>query len=181
MEDLREQIADGLERVFAERGFADPTVGDLRDAAGVSLRTLYRYHAARSDMVRAALDHRHERYLAHIFGKSVPSEPASLRVLLKRIASWMKREASHGCLFHAAVAAAPEDESLKQLLHDHKKEVIDRLAFACNLNGKQGQLMILVEGLTQTWPLHGPAALRNALSLASLLQTDIRKSREVGC
>ncbi|WP_280322004.1 TetR/AcrR family transcriptional regulator [Sulfitobacter faviae] len=43
MTDTKSKIAAGLERAFATRGFADPSVEDLRDAAGVSLRTLYKY------------------------------------------------------------------------------------------------------------------------------------------
>ena len=43
MTDTMRRIAGGLERAFAADGFAEPSVEDLRDAAGVSLRTLYKY------------------------------------------------------------------------------------------------------------------------------------------
>lgn len=62
----REKIAAGLERAFASHGFAEPSVDTLRDAAGVSLRTLYRYMPSRADMVMAALEHRHRRYMAQV-------------------------------------------------------------------------------------------------------------------
>ena len=42
MTDTKTKIAAGLEQAFAARGFAEPSVEDLRDAAGVSLRTLYK-------------------------------------------------------------------------------------------------------------------------------------------
>ena len=45
------KIAEGLECAFASRGFAEPSVDDLRDSAGVSLRTLYKYMPSRGDMV----------------------------------------------------------------------------------------------------------------------------------
>ena len=64
------KISAGLERAFARHGFAGPSVDDLRDAAGVSLRTLYRYVPSRAEMVLAALEHRHQRCLTRIFGES---------------------------------------------------------------------------------------------------------------
>ena len=51
MTDTMKRIAGGLERAFAANGFAEPSVEDLRDAAGVSLRTLYKYAASREAMV----------------------------------------------------------------------------------------------------------------------------------
>ncbi|MHA6804737.1 hypothetical protein [Salinifilum ghardaiensis] len=47
MTDTRERIASDLERSFAERGFAEQGVGDLRAEADVSLRTLYEYSSSR--------------------------------------------------------------------------------------------------------------------------------------
>ncbi len=55
MRDTATKIAAGLERAFAARGFSEPCVDDLREAAGVSLRTLYKYTPSRDAMVRMAL------------------------------------------------------------------------------------------------------------------------------
>ena len=56
MTDMMSKISAGLERAFANRGFAEPSVEDLRDAADVSLRTLYKYTPSRAEMVLAALE-----------------------------------------------------------------------------------------------------------------------------
>ena len=40
MSEMKTKIAAGLERAFAARGFAEPSVEDLRDAAGVSLASV---------------------------------------------------------------------------------------------------------------------------------------------
>lgn len=62
----KKQIASRLEQAFNTRGFAEPSVADLKEAAGVSLRTLYRYFPSKDAMVNWALDYRHARYLAFL-------------------------------------------------------------------------------------------------------------------
>ncbi|MFC6641239.1 TetR/AcrR family transcriptional regulator [Sulfitobacter profundi] len=155
MTDTQSKIAAGLERAFAARGFAEPSVEDLRDAAGVSLRTLYKYTPSRAEMVLAALENRQQRYLALVFD-DLPQAPAdALEAILARVGQWMETETSHGCLFHAAVAADPGSDSLRALLTRHKAEVAAKAAAATNLAGAETALLLIIEGLTQTWPLRG--------------------------
>ncbi|WP_378212397.1 TetR/AcrR family transcriptional regulator (plasmid) [Aquicoccus sp. G2-2] len=105
---MMSKISEGLERAFASRGFAEPSVEDLRDAAGVSLRTLYKYTPSRAEMVLAALENRHQRYLTQVFEGLPKEHDEALATILSRVGMWMATETSHGCLFHAAVAADPE-------------------------------------------------------------------------
>lgn len=172
MNDTELKIAAGLERAFAENGFAEPSVEDLRDAAGVSLRTLYKYAPSRDVMVRTALEHRHQRYIAHVFDH-LPADPdAALSAILDRVAEWMKREATHGCLFHAAVASAPHDPQLRALLLRHKSEVAERAVAATDQPGREVDLTLIIEGLTQSWPLYGDAAVESARRLSRALLRD---------
>ncbi|MDO6585718.1 TetR/AcrR family transcriptional regulator [Salipiger sp. 1_MG-2023] len=157
MTDTRIKIAAGLERAFAARGFAEPSVEDLRDAAGFSLRTLYKYLPSRADMVLAALEHRHTRYLARLFDDLPEAPDVALDALIDRIGAWMARETSHGCLFHGAVAADPGSSRLREMLQRHKGEVAHRAAAATGLPGHETELLIIMEGLTQTWSLQGDA------------------------
>ena len=76
MTDFATHIATSLEACFVERGFVEPGVDALRDAAGVSLRTLYKYFPSREAMVVGALDHRHERYLSFIV-EEAPADPGA--------------------------------------------------------------------------------------------------------
>jgi len=170
MLDTRTKIAAGLERAFAENGFAEPSVEDLRDAAGVSLRTLYKYTPSRDDMVRAALEHRHRRYMEQVFADLPDDSDLAVSVILDRIAGWMRREASHGCLFHAAVASAPHDGQLRSLLERHKAEVAEHAARAAGQPGREVDLTLIIDGLTQSWPLHGDAAVASAKRLALALK-----------
>lgn len=169
MTDTKSKIAAGLERAFAMHGFAEPNIETLREAAGVSLRTLYKYVPSRQEMVLAALEHRHNRYMHHVFADVGGQRTLTFPMVLERIASWMENEASHGCLFHAAVAAAPDDAKLSDMLKRHKKEVIAQIAECCALQGREGEVAILTDGLMQSWPLHREAAMQSALYLADLL------------
>lgn len=165
------EISDGLERAFASRGFAEPSVEDLRDAAGVSLRTLYKYTPSRAEMVLAALENRHQRYLALVFGE-LPIEPReALDTMISRVGGWMATETSHGCLFHAAVAADPGSDRLRALLERHKAEVARRGASACGLPESETELLLIIGGLTQTWPLRDEAAVEAAMRLGHALQS----------
>lgn len=53
----REFVADEIERVaielFAQRGFAEVTVDQIAEAAGISSRTVFRYFPTKADLVRA--------------------------------------------------------------------------------------------------------------------------------
>lgn len=169
MNDTRIRIAAGLERAFAERGFAEPSVEDLRAAAGVSLRTLYKYAPSREEMVLLALEHRNERYVGAIFDE-LPDSPRHARgAIIDRVAAWMAQEAAHGCLFHGAVAASPRDARLRAMLEAHKSEVAARAARAAGLPGREADLILILDGLAQSWPLLGKEAATSAKRLLSAL------------
>lgn len=170
MNDTMSKIAAGLEQAFSAHGFAESNVETLRAAAGVSLRTLYKYAASRDEMVHMALEHRHRRYIALLFTDLPEPGAAALSMILDRVAQWMTTEAAHGCLFHSAVAAAPQNTSLRELLGNHKAEVARRATNAAGLPRRcEGEIMLILDGLTQTWPLLGPQALASAKRLSQLL------------
>lgn len=173
MADMMSKISAGLERAFASRGFAEPSVEDLRDAAGVSLRTLYKYTPSRADMVLAALENRHQRYLSHIFDGLPDGTEEATDAILARVGIWMATETSHGCLFHAAVAADPNSDPLRRLLERHKAEVALRSAAATGLVTAENELLVIIEGLTQAWPLRGDAAVDAAKRLGRALAVSL--------
>ncbi|MCE7029291.1 TetR/AcrR family transcriptional regulator [Jiella avicenniae] len=165
----RTAIVTGLERAFVCQGFARPGVDDLRAAAGVSLRTLYKYYPSREAMILGALEHRHRRYVQRLLD-GLPADPReALDAVFERVAGWMRTEASHGCLFHGAVAAVPDSAALRELLERHKEEVARRTAAAADLRGCEAELTLILEGLTQSWTLNGDEALRAAKRLGACL------------
>ncbi len=167
---MKTKIAAGLEQAFAARGFAEPSVEDLRDAAGVSLRTLYKYAPSRDAMTLMALEHRHQRFLIHLFDDPTSSEKQDLAKTLERVASWMREEASHGCLFHSAVASAPDNDALRSLLERHKQEVAKLAIQRTETSASTDDIMLIIEGLTQAWPLRKDSALTSAQRLAKLAE-----------
>ena len=96
MLDIQNQIDAGLERAFAKHGFAEPNIETLRKATGVSLRTLYKYVPSRNVMILRALEHRHRRYMAHVFPKTKMQIRIPLATIVDRVAQWMKTETTHG-------------------------------------------------------------------------------------
>jgi AcrR family transcriptional regulator len=169
MTDIQNQIDAGLEQAFARHGFAEPNIETLRKATGVSLRTLYKYVPSRDVMILRALQHRHCRYMAHVFSETENADRLPLATIVDRVAQWMKTETTHGCLFHAAVASSPQDEDLLRLLNRHKAEMADRAANASGLIGREGEITVIVEGLMQSWPLRGEEAVRAAKVLGALI------------
>lgn len=174
MTDIRDRIAAALEREFVRNGFAQTGVDALRDAAQVSLRTLYKYCPSREAMILMALERRHQRYLAFLFAGLPEDHAAALRTVFNRISTWMRENASHGCLFHAAVAAHPDSAALRKLLEDHKRDVAERLAEAFGMPDHATDLILVHEGLTQSWPLLGDQAVESAKALALRLSRDAR-------
>lgn len=172
MHDTATKIAAGLEQAFIAHGFAEPNIETLRAAAGVSLRTLYKYTPSRDDMVYAALEHRHQRYLEDLFHELQTTGLSALEEIINRNVRWIEREAPRGCLFHAAVAAAPHNEALRRLLTRHKTEVISKIAAVTELTDWQNELALLMEGLTQSWQLLGAKAAQSALRLGQSFYTD---------
>jgi AcrR family transcriptional regulator len=169
MNETREKIASGLEHAFATGGFAEIGVDDLRAATQVSLRTLYKYYPSREDMVLAALEHRHARYLAHLFTDLPAAPERALDEVFDRVDEWMRTNAPQGCLFHSAVAAQPHNEAIREMRERHKGEVAARLGEAAGLSSFADELMLLHEGLTQSWSFMGARAVARAKYMAKSL------------
>lgn len=167
MNKTQEKIASALETAFAQHGFAEQGVDALKEATGVSLRTLYKYCPSKEAMIVTALEYRHTRYLSTIFNSLNDSDIPIAEHVFSQIEFWMNKYAPSGCLFHNAVAAYPNSEALSELLTRHKFEVANRLANALDLKGYEDELLLIHEGLMQSWPLLGKKSLIIAQKLAS--------------
>lgn len=165
MINTREKIAAGLEDAFAENGFAEIGVDGLREATQVSLRTLYKYYPSREEMVLAALERRHKRYLENLFNQLPAAPEAALDALFDRVGKWMSENAPQGCMFHSAVAAYPDNPAVRGMLERHKKEVSNGMVQATGLTSVRNELMLVHEGITQCWPLMGECAITSAKAL----------------
>jgi AcrR family transcriptional regulator len=80
-EQTRTAIADAAVALFIERGFAETTMEEVADAAGVSRRTAYRHFPSKDDLVFE----QPRRWLAHFDGEIATRHPGeSMRELCRR-------------------------------------------------------------------------------------------------
>jgi len=166
MNDIKQKISQGLEQAFAENGFAEPSVADLRDAAGVSLRTLYRHFPSRDAMVVGALEFRHQRYLAAIFEDLPAEQNQQLDAVFDRICHWMTTNAPEGCIFQNALAAHPHSPELGDLLLAHKRDIGLRLAETIGQPNQAATMRQIHEGAIQSWVFQGEEAIEIGRMLA---------------
>jgi len=87
----------------------------------------------------------------------------------ERVGRWMAGNAPAGCLFHNAVAAHPDNAALRDLLGRHKAEIGERLAARADRPELRVPLLLVHEGLVQSWPLEGDEAVAAATALAKRL------------
>lgn len=172
MTDFATHIATRLEACFVERGFVEPGVDALRDAAGVSLRTLYKYFPSREAMVVGALDHRHERYLSFIVEEAPADGPAAIAHLFGQIEIWMEGECGTGCLFLNALAAHPSNAEIRETVARQKEATRSLLGHCSGRPDMADALFLLHEGATGAWPLLGGDAVRSARDAALKLLGD---------
>lgn len=178
MMDSATLIASRLETCFVERGFVEPGVDALRDASGVSLRTLYKYYPSREAMVIGALKHRHSRYLSFIADGAPASGPASIAHLFGRIEDWMKGECGTGCLFLNALAAHPWNSRIRDTVTRQKDDTRSLLGRCSGRPELADALFLLHEGATAAWPLMGSEAIRTARNSALKLLGESGEGRE---
>lgn len=170
---LKQQIAANLEQTFSELGFAEPSVAQLKDASGVSLRTLYKHYPSKEDMIVAALEHRHQRYLDYLLDGSPESGQAAITHAFNRLGLWMASYAPNGCMSVNAIAAFPEHELIGLVVKNHKENVRQFLGKHSSRQDLATELFLLHEGVSSAWPVLGGDAITSAQhAISTLLSKD---------
>ncbi|WP_420413353.1 TetR/AcrR family transcriptional regulator [Roseibium sp.] len=177
MSDAKENIAAGLEQVFWSRGFAEPSVPDLRAGVGVSMRTLYRYFPSREAMILGALEFRHQRYMRYVHeGVDEPGVRAAEQ-LFDKLGGWMRMTEGKECFFRQALAANPDSGEIAETVKRHKSEL---LTFFGELSGKMefaSTLYLLHEGVTASYAELGETAVEDAKTLVREMFRRANESR----
>jgi AcrR family transcriptional regulator len=172
MENAQEHIAARLEEVFWSRGFAEPSVPELRAGAGVSMRTLYRHFPSREAMVLGALEYRHRRYLGFVReGVSEPGLEAAVQ-LFDKLGGWMRMTAGKECMFRQALAANPDSTEIAALVRRHKGELLQFFGELSGQDGFASRLYLLHEGVTACYAEMGETAVEDAKSLVRQMFRD---------
>ncbi|WP_299820463.1 TetR/AcrR family transcriptional regulator [uncultured Roseibium sp.] len=176
MKESQEQIASRLEQVFWSRGFAEPSVPELRAGAGVSMRTLYRHFPSREAMILGALEHRHRRYLSYVREGVTTPGLAAAEQLFDKLGGWMRITDGKECFFRQALAANPDSLDIEATVKRHKAEL---LKFFGELSGQAkfgSTLYLLHEGVTSCYAEMGEVAVEDAKQLVrQMFKADIDK------
>ncbi|WOT05790.1 TetR/AcrR family transcriptional regulator [Shewanella youngdeokensis] len=166
---LKTQIAESLEIAFSQYGFAEPSVSKLKDACNVSLRTLYKYFPSKEKMIIAALDYRHQRYLAFLVKDLQGSNASKVLQIFAKLEHWMGSFAAHGCMSLNAIAAFPENNEIRDAVARHKHEVCQLLGRQSGRADLEKELFILHESVSSTWPILGKESVEIAQTMVSKL------------
>lgn len=137
-------------------------MAELKTAADVSLRTLYRHFPSKEAMVIGALEHRHARYLSFLSGGEPTPGKDALRHLFKRLGDWMNNDAPHGCLSMSAFVAFPGHPQIVAAVRHHKQDMVALMARLSGRPDLAEALFLLHEGASAAWPLLGEQAIHAA-------------------
>ncbi|TYC60608.1 TetR/AcrR family transcriptional regulator [Rhodobacterales bacterium] len=162
MDNAQRQIAAGLEQVFWSRGFAEPSVPELRAGVGVSMRTLYRYFPSREAMVLGALEHRHLRYIDYVHEGVREPGLAAAEQLFDKLGGWMQMTEGRACFFKQALSANPDSVQIKATVKRHKAELLE---FFGELSGRESYattIYLLHEGVMAGYAELGETIVEDA-------------------
>jgi AcrR family transcriptional regulator len=135
--ELREQIALAALRLFAERGFAEVTVEEIAQQAGVSLSTLFRHVTCKDDLLTEVVRTGRAQIVANF--QQRPAEPAP-EALAHAILSRTEQFADEGAtmeLWRRAMSSAPARVRRAALLdEDERRRLIALVAARLGADGE---------------------------------------------
>ena len=159
---LKELIAERLEQAFSQYGFAEPSVAQLKTACDVSLRTLYKHYPSKEDMIVAALNNRHQRYLAFLSNNAPEDGLTAVLHIFSKLQQWMEEFAPNGCMSVSALGAFPDHALIKKTVKNHKIDVKNFLGKHSLQPDLATPLFLLHEGVSSAWPVLGDEVLHSA-------------------
>jgi len=86
----RKEIIEGFFKVIAETGFANASIREITEAAGVSKGVLHHYFENKEAMVLGVMDHVLETYMSEFLEGLEKSEAASDRFDMEFSRAWME-------------------------------------------------------------------------------------------
>lgn len=153
--ELQQKIVEVALALFYQQGFHATGVEQIREAAGVSKKTLYKYFASKDDLMLAVLRLRHDEFMAklHCFIEPYPLT-ARPQAYLQFIEAWSQEPTFNGCLFiNVAAEYAQRSSPMFQLAQSHKQAVLSAVQRFCLEAGMPAaaqhadELFVLGEGL----------------------------------
>jgi AcrR family transcriptional regulator len=181
-EQTRAAIADAAVALFADRGFADTTMEDVADAAGVSRRTAYRHFPSKDDLVFE----QPRRWLVHFnnhIAETGPGETQRERCRrgLLAVAQLIQAHAASIAAADAVMVATPslrgyngrtEDEWFERYMELFTPPGPVEPARAVEIATVAGALVGTTKALVGVWAAGQPEADMVAMTEAALDQLD---------
>lgn len=174
----REALLDTAERLFYERGIQAVGMDEVRTASGLPLKRIYRFFAAKEDLVVAVLKRRDQRWrgnlAAHV--EQVPDPRERVLAVFDWLAEWFAEPGFRGCAWiNAYGELGPSSEAVLAEVRSHKQAFHDQIAVWVHATGLPvvEPVFLLAEGAIVTAGISGdPAPARHArAAVATLLGT----------
>ncbi|GAA4161880.1 TetR/AcrR family transcriptional regulator [Gryllotalpicola daejeonensis] len=173
----REAIVDAADGLFYARGIGQVGMDAVRDAAGVSLRALYKEFASKDELIVAVLGKRHSMWTSGVTAKvdSIAEPRAKLLAVYDYLADWFGDADFRGCGFiNAFGELGAANHRVADTVREHKadfQKYVDSLVKAAGGPASLGpQLAILAEGAQTTAAIAGTTdAARHARAAAESL------------
>lgn len=157
-ENAREKVLATAEELYYRKGFAAVGMDELRTAAGVSLKRLYSLFPAKSDIIAAVLQRRHEQWdsaLSAAVAAAGPEPRARLLAVYGYLEQWFCVSDFRGCAFINAFGelggTSPEVAGIvrahKASFQEYMAELVAEAGAPASL---AMQLSVLAEGAQST-------------------------------
>jgi AcrR family transcriptional regulator len=182
--DVRGQIVEAADRLFYGQGIGKVGMDAVRDAAGVSLKTIYRHFPSKEDLVLAVLAHRHALWTRGIDGAVAQADTPQDRLLAvyDHLANWFDEDDFRGCGFiNAFGELGATSPAVAEAVRAHKQSFqayVDRLVADAGAPPALGpQLAILAEGAQTTAAILGTSDAASVARTAAATLVDAAFAR----
>ncbi|WP_063062484.1 TetR/AcrR family transcriptional regulator [Nocardia sienata] len=172
------QVVVAADRLFNDRGVQAVGMDDIRDAANVSLKRLYRLFPSKGDLVCAVLEQR-DRDVRGAIAEYVDTRAHTPRerilAVFDYLLEWFAQPDFRGCLFINTVGElGGTSDDVARIARRHKLAVrsylAELVAEGSYPGGVADQLVILANGAMVTAAIHeDPQAARHARAAAEIL------------
>ena len=157
-EEARERILAAAEELYYRKGYAAVGMDELRAAAGVSLRRLYALFPAKTDIVAAVLQRKHQEWetsLTAAVGDAGSDPRTRLLAVYRYLEDWFCTDGFRGCAFiNAFGELGGTNPEVASIVREHKasfQRYMAELVVAAGAPASlAAQLSILAEGAQST-------------------------------
>ncbi|MBO3663434.1 TetR/AcrR family transcriptional regulator [Microbacterium stercoris] len=172
--DARTQIIRAASRLFYTQGIGRVGMDAVRDAAGVSLKAIYKQFPSKEDLILGVLENLHQSWNTGIDGAlaEVPSPRDRLLAVYDYLAAWFDRSDFRGCGFiNAFGELGAGSPAVATAVREHKLSflaTVDALVAEAGGPAELGpQLAILAEGAQTTAAILGDAKMAHVARRAA--------------